>query len=217
MTVPNVAVDTIVDPDWGNQVADAINTLLTDLAALSATMSTEQGYIDTLQAAVTAIQANNWVTTARILDSAVATAKLANLAVTTAKLNDLAVTAAKIADATITPGKLASSVLSGAWETIGDTGSNWTGESSTFKLLGNVVFWQFQGTLAGVGHDVILSSSEVPAEYRPSGTKRIPGSNSTNGKAYIANVASSGEITVSGGNFDSSDLGVFAFSGIYAV
>lgn len=76
------------------------------------------GNTEAIDAAIGAIEANDWVTTLRILDGAVIAAKLATDAVETAKIKDLAVTAAKLAadavetakikDAAVTNAKLAS-------------------------------------------------------------------------------------------------------------
>jgi hypothetical protein len=80
---------------------------------------------------------------------------------------DRLVTSAMIQDATIVAADLAPSVLSTAWTSFGDTGSNWTGESGYYKRLGNSVHFHFQGALAAAGITPIYT---LPVGYRPAGT-----------------------------------------------
>lgn len=70
-----------------------------DIAALGAVDTTTGARLD-------AIEANNWVTTARVTDSNITTAKIADLNVTTGKINDLAVTAGKLAADAVTTVKI---------------------------------------------------------------------------------------------------------------
>jgi len=81
----------------GTGVSGALNTLRSAYDALVASANAAYDTFAEVGTAISAILANNWVTTVRIADANVTTAKIADANVTTAKIADSNVTLAKIA------------------------------------------------------------------------------------------------------------------------
>jgi len=98
------AGDSLTSPTHAGQHANANDAI----EAIQTELGTEpSGASATVKARFEAIEANDWVTAARIAASAVGSSELADNAVDTAALQDGAVTTAKIADGAVTPAKLA--------------------------------------------------------------------------------------------------------------
>lgn len=142
-----------------------------------------------VQAQVTATQANNWVTTPRIVDGAVTTAK--------------------IADGTIVAADLAAAVLNETW--VSEGSGNFAGEEFRTQRQGNVVHLQYQGTVVAAGTSVSYISTEA---HRPAGDIYLPGSNMTTGAAVTLVIHPNGDVftvaTLVPGN-------VLCWSGVYPV
>lgn len=102
-------------PSDHNAIANALTDIINELG------STPRGSAASLSARVADIEANDWVTSARIASGAVAAAELATDAVETAKIKDANVTVAKLAadavetakikDANVTAAKLATDAV----------------------------------------------------------------------------------------------------------
>lgn len=98
------AGDSLTSPTHAGQHANANDAI----EAIQTELGTEpSGASATVKARFEAIEANDWVTAARIAASAVGSSELADNAVDTAALQDGAVTTVKIADLAVTPAKLA--------------------------------------------------------------------------------------------------------------
>lgn len=139
-----------------------------------------------------AIEANNWVTTARITDANVTTAKIADLNVTAGKLAADAVTTAKILDANVTPAKYAPTLILDinrtAAQAIGagvtaaisfdtettDTASMFTATSSTITASATGAgLWQVDvvaiSSASAAGSQVIIQHNGTPQHAYTSG------------------------------------------------
>lgn len=102
-------------PSDHNTISDALTDIINELG------STPRGSAASLSARVADIEANDWVTSARIASGAVAAAELATDAVETVKIKDANVTVAKLAadavetakikDANVTAAKLATDAV----------------------------------------------------------------------------------------------------------
>lgn len=86
----------------------AINLIETELGVNA------RGGAASVAARIAAIEANDWVTAARIAANAVGSSEIADGAVITAKIPDAGVTTAKVADANVTTAKIADSAITSA-------------------------------------------------------------------------------------------------------
>lgn len=174
-TIDNVILGQPIEPDWGNSVADEINA--------------HTGRLDT-------IEANNWVTTARInadaingtkiaddsidsehyvdgsIDTAhigdgqVSNAKIAS-GVDASKLTTGTLPIARIADGAVTEAKLASAVLSSS-ATLLSAGTGWGSSSLYYKKIGNVVHvWGAMAKSATGSPSSNQVMATLPAGFRP--------------------------------------------------
>jgi len=107
-------------------------------------LDTDHALLGTHTNQIAAIDSNNWVTTAKILDGNVTTNKLEGNAVTTIKIQDSNVTTAKIADSNITTAKIADNAIT--------TAKVLDGNITTNKLEGNAV------TSAKIGDNQVVTS-----------------------------------------------------------
>ena len=107
-------------------------------------LDTDHALLGTHTSQIAAIDSNNWVTTAKILDGNVTTDKLEGNAVTTIKIQDANVTTAKIADSNVTTAKIADNAIT--------TAKVLDGNITTDKLEGNAV------TSAKIGDNQVVTS-----------------------------------------------------------
>lgn len=106
ITAPTITLATTGSNPKNTTDAELHTTVNTALASLTTQANTDVGAVET---SIAAIQANNWVATARVADSAITTAKIADVSVTTAKIADSGITTAKIAADGVTTAKIADS------------------------------------------------------------------------------------------------------------
>jgi hypothetical protein len=99
----------VFNANW-NAVDAGVSVLDGRLDVVEPKVTTLEGTAASNVARLNAVEANDWVVTARIADNQVTNAKLADNAVNTAELVDGAVLTAKLGDAQVTAGKLAATL-----------------------------------------------------------------------------------------------------------
>jgi len=143
--IPTVTLDELIEPEWGNAVSAAV-------AALESADSA-------IQAILGAIQANDWVTTARIANGAVTEAKLASNSVTAAKIAAGQVTEAKIASGAVTTAKIANGDVTNAKLASGiDAGKLTTGTLPAARIGSNAI------TTARIANNAVNNDKLANAE-----------------------------------------------------
>ena len=104
----NLTAQDTAHPSDHNTIANALTDIINELG------SDPSGAAATVQARIAAIEANSWVTAARIADGTITSAKIADGTIATADIGDSQITSAKIADGTIATADIADGTITSA-------------------------------------------------------------------------------------------------------
>ena len=175
-----------------------VNLYSSRITTLEGDVDNIEGDISDINTAITAIQADNWVTENRIATDAVTTTKIADANVTTAKIADANVTTAKIADGAITRNKIAANAIDysmianvGEMVVIGDSYSYTTYTSE------NQMWWYLLAQRLNV----------TPHSYAANGTAFVKTTPSPNFHAQL-------ELAAADTDYDNADVKyVFIYGG----